>query len=146
MLGLNWRPFTAKEEKQIVECIQQAEAQTSGELKVHVDKWCKTDPVYKAQNVFHHLKMDQTEERNGVLIYLALKEHRFAIIGDTGINTKVPSDFWDSTRDKMKEHFSSGKLVEGLCAGIQDAAQQLSTYFPPKENDQNELSDDISYG
>ncbi len=146
MLGLSWRPFNSEEEKQIIQCIQSAEQRTSGEIKVHVDKWCKTDPVYKATNVFHHLKMNETKARNGVLIYLALKEHRFAIIGDEGINEKVAADFWESTRDIMQSQFAEGQVVEGLCKGITHAADQLSEYFPLLDDDSNELSDDISYG
>ena len=146
MLGINWRPFSSQEEKKIIDCIQEAESKTSGELKVRVDKWCKTDPVYKAQNVFHQLKMDETRERNGVLIYLALKEHRYAIIGDVGIDEKVAPDFWESTRDIMYEHFTQGKVVDGLCAGIEEAGKQLASFFPPRADDENELSDDISYG
>ncbi|MFY0644828.1 MAG: TPM domain-containing protein [Bacteroidia bacterium] len=145
MLG-KWRPFSASDEQKIVEEIKSAELQTSGELRVHVEKWCKTNPVFKAQNVFHHLKMDETEDRSGVLIYVAIKEKSFAIIGDEGINNKVPSGFWDSTRDHMQEHFSKGDIPAGLISGIKEAGEQLAKFFPVKSDDKNELKDEISYG
>lgn len=146
MLGLGWRPFNQAEEHQIVSSIVEAEKLTSGEIKVHVDKWCKTDPVYKAQNVFHHLKMDETQARNGVLIYVALKEHKISIIGDVGIHELVGPGFWNNTMDHMLQEIKSKGVVEGICAGIDDAAKLLATHFPAKDDDKDELSNDISYG
>ena len=90
--------------------------------------------------------MHKTEARNGVLIYMAVKDHRFAIIGDAGINQKVGDDFWDSTKEKMLEQFKKGNLTEGLVEGILSSGQVLKKHFPYQSNDKNELSDDISFG
>jgi uncharacterized membrane protein len=89
--------------------------------------------------------MHQTRLRNGVLIYLATVDRKFAIIGDAGINSVVPNDFWDSTRDDMLNHFKYGNLVEGIVTGLEIAGNQLKKYFPRKRNDQNELPDDIAF-
>jgi uncharacterized membrane protein len=145
MIG-KWKPFNKGDEKRIVDQIKSAELETSGEIRVHIEKWCKTNPVFKAQNIFRHLKMDETEDRNGVLIYVAIKEKSFAIIGDQGIDAKVPNGFWDSTRDLIESHFGKGDIASGLCAGIEEAGKQLSRYFPRELDDVNELNDDISYG
>ena len=145
MLGFSWQPFSEIEEEKIVAAIKEAETKTSGEIRVHIDKWCKTDPIYKAQNKFYHLEMDKTKLRNAVLIYLAFHEKKFAIVGDEGINQKVPSDFWLETKDLMSSHFKNGQIVEGLCEGILLAGHQLAEHFPIGDNDKNELSDGISY-
>ena len=147
MFGISWQPFSAEEEKRITDAIKKTELTTSGEVRVHVDKYCKSDPVFKAQNIFHHLKMDETKQRNGVLIYVAINEHKFAIIGDSGINEKVAEDFWESTKEQMLNYFKQGDLVGGICEGVNAAGLKLKSYFPydPSE-DENELSDDITYG
>ena len=111
-----------------------------------MDKWCKTDPLYKAKNLFAHLGMDKTKERNGVLIYVAVKEKKFAIVGDEGINKVVPEDFWESTKEIIKLHLSKGELVAGLEAGIAEVGIQLKQFFPYQSDDENELPNEISYG
>ena len=141
-----WKPFNPEQEAEIVKAISLAEKQTSAELRVHADRYCKGDPVNKAANVFKRLKMNRTEERNGVLIYISVLDHKFAIIGDAGINDKVLPDFWETTRDKMLLEFKKGNLVEGIIKGIEEAAIQLAKHFPLKSDDKNELSNDISYG
>lgn len=143
---MRWKPFDGNQEQRILACIAAAEKNTSGEIRVHVDKWCKSNPLFKANNMFIHLGMDKTEQRNGVLIYIALKEHKFAIVGDEGIDNVVPADFWDSAKSHMKNHFASGNVIEGICQGIKEAGEQLKQYFPYQSNDQNELPDTISYG
>jgi uncharacterized membrane protein len=89
--------------------------------------------------------MHKTAERNGVLFYLALKDRKFAIIGDEGINNKVPVDFWDGIKEEMKMHFSDGNFTEGLSKAIDQAGKQLKTHFPYRQDDKNELSDEISF-
>ena len=122
-----------------------AEDGTSGEIRVHIDRYCKTNPLLKAQNFFHHLKMDQTELRNGVIIYISMDDKQIAIYGDKGINEKVDPDFWDSTLLKITEQFKAGKMVEGIIAGLNEAGLQLKKHFPKSNNDTNELSNEISY-
>ncbi len=134
------------EQQQVAQAIAAAEKNTSGELRVHIEKVCTQDPMQRAVAVFEQLGMQRTAERNGVLIYLALESTQLAIIGDKGINEKVPSDFWDSTRDLMIKHFREGQITTGLCAAISEAGAQLAAYFPYQDNDQNELSNDISFG
>ncbi len=141
-----WRPFSTKKEKQILAAIAEAEEMCSGEIRVHIDEYCKGDPVFKAQNLFFHLEMDATALRNGVLIYVALKDHCFSIIGDSGIDEKVPDDFWETTKEKMTTYFKQNDITSGIIAGIQNAGEQLQTYFPADDSKGNELTNDISYG
>lgn len=139
--------FSPEEKKSIVEAIQSAELRTSGEIQVHIENHCKGDVMDRAAEVFETLKMYQTKERNGVLVYLAVKDHKFAIIGDAGINSVVPKDFWEKCKDLMAEQFRQGNFTKGLIAGIHQAGEQLRTHFPyDAKSDQNELSDEISFG
>jgi len=139
--------FSPEQKAQIVAAIQVAEKQTSGEIQVHIESTCKGDVLDRAAQVFKFLKMYQTKERNGVLVYLAVVDHKFAILGDAGINAKVPSDFWESTKDLMASHFRQGKFTEGLIEGIHHAGDQLKTHFPyDHRDDQNELSNEVSFG
>ena len=138
--------FSNKDQERIREAIQVAEKSTSGEIRIYVEKTCSENVLDRAANYFHKLGMDKTDLRNGVLIYLATKDHKFAIIGDAGINQVVPENFWDSTKEAMLDHFKGGQLAEGIITGIRLAGEQLITYFPCLDGDKNELSDDISYG
>lgn len=140
-----WRPFSKEEELKITNAVAHAEDGTSGEIRVHIDRYCKTNPLLKAQNLFHHLKMDETELRNGVIIYISIDDKQVAIYGDKGINEKVEADFWDTTLAKMTEQFKQGKMVEGISAGLAEAGLRLKTHFPKADNDTNELSNEISY-
>ena len=135
-----------EEEQEIVEAIRIAEKNTSGEIRVHLEQTTTLDAFDRALAVFQELKMDETELKNGVLIYLAIKDRTFVICGDQGINDVVPSDFWDSTRDIMVTQFKAGNFKQGLIDGILRAGEQLQHYFPWKEGDTNELSNEISKG
>ena len=138
--------FTQQEQNQIVAAVKEAELNTSGEIKVHIERKCKEDVLDHAAFMFDQLEMQKTELRNGVLIYLAVEDRKLAILGDAGINMKVPKDFWDTTRDFMINHFKEGKFAEGLSGGIKLAGQQLKSHYPYQSDDVNELSDDISFG
>lgn len=139
--------FSSEQKRKVKEAIQQAELNTSGEIRVHLENHCKTENVLdRAAQVFAQLKMHETKARNGVLIYMAVKDHRFAIIGDAGINQKVGDGFWDETKEKMLAKFKSGQLAQGLIEGILCAGEKLKAHFPYQSNDKNELSDDISFG
>lgn len=144
------RDFLDKEaDRRIVAAIQAAEKRTSGEIRVHLDKRLKgKDPFDRAGHIFGKLGMHRTEARNGVLIYLALKDHKFALFADEGINQVVPEGYWDETAQKMSDQFKAGKFEEGLVVGIQQIGEQLATFFPyaGEQADINELPDDISYG
>ena len=100
----------------------------------------------RAVKVFEKLKMHQTELRNGVLIYMAVFDKKFAILGDQGINEKVPEGFWDSVKNKMIEQFKAGAIEKGLSVGIEAAGEKLKAFFPYQSDDVNELSDEISFG
>ncbi len=140
-----WRPFTKAEELHITEAVADAEKGTSGEIRVHIDRYCKTDPLLKAQNLFHHLKMDETELHNGVILYVSIDDKKVAIYGDKGINEKVELDFWDITLGHMTEEFKNGNIMAGIVAGITDAGKRLKQYFPVADDDKNELTNEISY-
>lgn len=137
--------FTLAEGESIVDAIKAAELNTSGEIRVHLEEKAGKDAYDRAKQVFDKLKMHQTEQRNGVLFYLATQDKKFAILGDKGIDDVVPEDFWNSTRDLMQEHFRNGRFVEGLTEGIASAGEQLKKYFPYQSDDVNELDDEISY-
>ena len=140
------RFFSTREKKEIVNTIRDAERHTSGEIRVHVESHCGADPIARAQAVFDKLGMSKTELHNGVLIYLAIADRKFAIIGDEGIHRAVPPDFWDDTKVKMESLFRAGKFCEGVCLGVQLAGEHLAQYFPCQRNDVNELPDEISEG
>lgn len=138
--------LTKEEEQAIVEAIRVAEKNTSGEIRVHIEKTTSIDSYERAMEVFHLLKMDETQLKNGVLIYLAVKDKSFVICGDKGINDVVPTDFWDTTKDVMASHFKDGNFKQGLVDGITKAGEQLQKYFPFEEDDTDELSNEISLG
>ncbi|MFH1319527.1 MAG: TPM domain-containing protein [Bacteroidota bacterium] len=138
--------FTSAQKEQIVNAIKEAELNTSGEIRVHIESRCKKEVLDRAAAVFAALQMHKTKLRNGVLFYLAVKDHEFAILGDGGINAAVPDDFWDIIKDMMQQNFIQGKFTEGLSAGIKMAGEQLKANFPYESDDINELSDDISFG
>lgn len=139
--------FKKKEEKQIVAAIQRAESRTSGEIRVHLERELDGyDILDVGTEVFFMLKMDETEQRNGVLIFIVPSEHKFAILGDKGINEKVPENFWDDIRDLMQKHFKNADYALGICEGIDRVGEKLHEFFPYQSDDKNELPDDISYG
>ena len=138
--------FTEENKLQIANAIRAAELNTSGEIRIHIEKFCKGDVLDQAAYVFGKLEMHKTKLRNGVLFYLAIEDHKFAILGDAGINEKVSDDFWDKTKEMVLSKFKEGKLTEGLTSGILMAGEQLKKYFLYMEDDENELSNDISYG
>ncbi len=139
--------FTEPEQQQIIDAIRRAEMATSGEIRVHVEPTCTTaDPVERAVAVFADLGMQQTREQNGVLFYLASQDRKFAVIGDKGIDARVPAGFWNDTKNRLREQFAAGQFVAGLCEGIELAGQHLKQFFPHTDSDTNELTDDISFG
>jgi uncharacterized membrane protein len=138
--------FTKEEQARIVGAIKSAENKTSGEIQVHLENHCKMDVMDRAADVFAILKMHKTNLRNGVLFYMAIKDHKFAILGDAGINQTVPDDFWDDIKEHMMVHFSQGYITDGLCEGILMAGEALKEHFPIQDDDINELPDEISFG
>jgi len=137
--------FTKEQRSLIVSSIKEAELNTSGEIRVHIEKKCKKDVLDRATTIFGKLKMHKTNLRNGVLFYLAVKDHKFAILGDGGINDKVPDNFWENIKAHILDHFKEQRFTEGLTEGIKMAGQQLKTHFPYQSDDVNELPDDVSF-
>lgn len=141
------KEFIGKEgEKQIVQAIKEAELNTSGEIRVHLESRCSGDPLQRAVYIFNYLKMFRTQARNGVLVYVAVESRKFAIIGDAGINKLVPDNFWDDIKARMGESFSRGEYAQGLADAVLSAGEQLKKYFPYMSDDVNEQPDEISYG
>ena len=139
--------FSEKEKEAIVNAIKAAELNTSGEIRVHIEDHFKENNVLdRAVKVFAELGMHKTELRNGVLFYLAITDRKFAIIGDAGINQKVPKDFWDNIKERMASKFREGLFTDGLTEGLYLAGEQMKQHFPRAIDDVNELSDEISFG
>ena len=134
-----------EEDHRVVEAIKQAERNTSGEIKVHIENRCKGDVEERSLVVFNKLKLNETKLRNGVLIYLAVRDHKFAILGDEGINNVVGQGFWNDVKDLMLSHFKENRFADGLEQGIQRCGEKLKTYFPYQSDDINEIPDEISY-
>ncbi|MEM1258637.1 MAG: TPM domain-containing protein [Bacteroidota bacterium] len=139
--------FLSKEEEQeIVDAILEAEKNTSGEIRVHIEGSAKIDHFSRAQQVFHFLKMDNTKDENGVLLYVAVNDKKFVIYGDRGIDKAVPKGFWESTKDTIAQHFKNGEFKKGIVEGVLKAGKELKEHFPWDHGDINELSDAVSKG
>ena len=144
MIAANF--FSAADKNLIREAIGEAEMNTSGEIRVHIDNYCREEVMDRAAWWFGKLNMQRTAQRNGVLFYLAVKDRKFAILGDAGINARVPDDFWDHIKDTMLTAFLEGRFAEGLSQGIRMAGEALKEHFPHQSDDVNELPDEISFG
>ena len=139
------RFFNREEEATIVAAIQAAELATSGEIRVHVEVGARKPALEVATRTFRELGMEKTQDRNGVLILLAVDRREFAILGDEGINKVVPEDFWDTERDLMQQHFKRGEFATGIEKAIEQIGTKLKQFFPYQTDDVNELPDAISY-
>jgi uncharacterized membrane protein len=138
--------FSPQEEEEIRQAVMSAELDTSGEIRVHIENTCSGDVMDRAAYVFKKLGMNKTAQRNGVLIYLAVKNRRFAILGDQGIHAVVPENFWDGIKTDMLAKFREDHFAEGLIHAIESTGKHLKKHFPRQKDDNNELSDDISFG
>ena len=137
--------FSKEQQAQLLGAVKEAEMETSGEIRVHIESSLKGDVLDRAAWLFKKLGMHETAERNGVLFYLAVNHRQFAILGDAGINAKVPTGFWDDIRELLQKNFKEGKFTEGLSEGILLAGKHLKMHFPHKPDDVNELPDEISF-
>jgi uncharacterized membrane protein len=138
--------FTETQKETIKQAIMNAELDTSGEIRVHIENQCPGDVMERAAFVFNKLQMHKTEKRNGILFYLAVNHRKFAIIGDKGINAAVPENYWDRIKEEMIEKFADGNFSDGLADAITETGTQLKKHFPFQTDDVNELSDDLSFG
>jgi uncharacterized membrane protein len=135
------------DEKAIIEAIKAGEKRTSGEIRLHIEMHCPLkDPYERALQVFEQLEMHNTDLSNGILIYLALEDHKLVVCGDKGINDIVGEGYWKSTVDHMISYFKKDSYKEGLIQGVTMVSQKLKEHFPYEKGDTNELSDDISKG
>lgn len=143
------RPFFSDEQKQgVVECIRAAEKRTSGEIRLFVESKCRfLDPLDRAAEIFFNLEMDETKERNAVLLYIALKDRQLAIFGDKGIHAQVGTEYWNSIVKQMLSHFKQDDMVGGICTCVTKIGEALYSHFPYNEKtDKNELPDEIVFG
>ena len=140
--------FTAEENARIVDAIRNTEQQTSGELRVFIESRCRfVDPLDRAAEIFWNLKMDHTVYQNSVLLYVAVKDHQFAIFADKGIHEKLGNEFWQKEVNQMSRHFRENHYLEAILNVIYDTGQALKEHFPYDPNaDKNELPDDIVFG
>jgi len=138
--------FSDEDRQRIKTAIENAESLTSGEIRVYIEDECRVSVLDHSAFIFSELKMHNTELRNGVLIYLAVKDNKFAIIGDAGIHAKVGDAFWNTIKEDMFQYFKKREFTDGLVKGINDAGKALGVYFPRSLDDNNELSDDIIFG
>jgi uncharacterized membrane protein len=138
--------FSARDKKRITAAITKAEQETSGEIRVHIETYCPSSSLERAVFVLNKLKKDKTADRNSVLIYLATDSKKFAIVGDTGIHAVVPEGYWESVKTLMLNFFVLDKFVEGICEAVREVGKKLSVFFPYREGDVNELSNDVSVG
>ena len=137
--------LTEEQEQQVIEAIQKAEKQTSGEIRVHIEEHCSRDPLDRAARIFHELGMDQTEQQNGVLIYIASEDHKAAVYAGQGIHQQVEEGFWSGVLDILINHFKKDAFEEGIEAAVNRVAAKLTDLFPYQRGDVNELSNEISY-
>ncbi|RTL48591.1 MAG: TPM domain-containing protein [Sphingobacteriales bacterium] len=140
--------FSQEEKDQIVAAIQKAELVTSGEIRVYIENTCpNSNPVERAKELFTQLNMHDTRERNGVLVYVAVKSRKLAVFGDEGIHVKVGQNFWEDAVQKMISHFNAQHFAEGIAIIIAQIGSALQLHFPfNKQTDTNELPDDIVFG
>lgn len=140
--------FTPEQQAEIVDAIKTAETATSGEIRLYVEGHCRyVDALDRAREVFDELRMFETASRNGVLIYLAMKDRQLAVFGDAAIHEKVGMDFWKQKLGQVKEDFQQKAYGSGLRLMILSIGDALKSAFPyDKLHDINEQPDDIVYG
>jgi uncharacterized membrane protein len=139
--------FLSDEEKdRIVQAIRDAEKNSSGEIRVHAEYYCRGEPLERAKGVFEFLGMTNTRERNGVLIYVSFGDRKLAVLGDSGISERVSLEFWEEVKNQVGEELTSGHFCRGICLGVKIVGEKLKELFPRQPYDVNELKDEISFG
>ena len=134
--------FNDSEKLRIRQAVKEAELNTSGEIRIYIEDHCKGELMDRAAFIFEEMKIHETAHRNGVLIYLAFSDKRFAVLGDAGIHTIVGNDFWLSVKEMLIEQFKNGRYTDGLIAAIKEAGNVLQKHFPFEKGDTNELPDE----
>ena len=145
------RFFAASERTRIESTIAAAELRTSGEIRFHLERDVPLkppiggDPYQQARHIFDKLGMHRTEARNGVLVYMAVRSRKFAVVGDEELHAKVGDGFWAEVVENMQQHFAQDHFAEGIAAGILQIGEKLREHFPYRDDDVNELPNEISY-
>jgi uncharacterized membrane protein len=134
------------EKEQIVQAIKNAESESSGEIRVHIEYRCRTEPLKRAKEVFEKLGMTNTKEKNGALIYVSVADRKLAVMGDSGINSRVSPEFWHEVKEQIKKELARGQFCQGICLGIKLIGEKLKELFPHRLDDADELSDEPSFG
>lgn len=137
--------FNKEQQKNITDAVKEAELNTSGEIRLHIETDCKDDVLDRAAYIFEKLAIHKTELRNGVLFYLSINDRKFAILGDAGINAVTPDNFWEEIKETVLAHFKKNEFDLGLSTGVKMAGEALKKHFPYQKQDINELSDEISF-
>src|SRR6184192_1285159 len=139
------KEFLSKlEHDRIVGAIREAESKTSGQIRVYIQRGkVSVDPLIAAQSKFHRLGMHKTRERNAVLIFVAPRVHKLAVVGDSAIHEKCGDEFWQSVVEKMRTHFQNEKFSDALIEAVKEIGSVLATHFPQTVRDTNELPDDV---
>ncbi len=138
--------LTKEERRQVAQAIGEAEQRTSGEIRVHIEDHIEEDVLEHAAYIFEELGMQHTQERNGCLVYVCVADRLVAVIGDKGINERVPEGFWNGVVEQLKLHFAAGRQAQGLCEAVHQVAAQLQQYFPRRSDDRDELTNEVSFG
>ncbi len=147
MSALTAEEFLTEEgRRQVAAAISEAERRTTGEIRVHIEDHIEEDVLDHAAFIFEELGMQRTRDRNAVLIYVCVADRRIAVVGDQGINERVPPNFWQDTVAVLKLHFAAGRHVEGLCEAVRMVGEKLKAFFPHRHDDRDELTNEVSFG
>jgi uncharacterized membrane protein len=138
--------LTEEQEQRIIEAINKAEKQTSGEIRVHIEHHCNREPLEQAARIFHELGMDQTKLENGILIYIASEDHKAAVYAGKGIHEQVEDGFWSEVLNTLIEYFKQDDYEKGIEVAVYKVGKKLQELFPyHQKGNINELSNEISY-
>jgi uncharacterized membrane protein len=140
--------FRPEEKERIVEAVRNTERMTSGEIRIFIESRCRyVDALDRAKEIFFSLKMDKTQDRNGVLLYVAMKDRQLAVFGDEGIHQRVGSEYWNREVKTLIRNFNKDDYAEGIRECVVDIGEALHKHFPfNNDTDKNELPDDIVFG
>lgn len=138
--------LTGQQEQQVIDAIADAENKTSGEIRVHIEERCKKNPLTRAAYIFRKLGMDQTELQNGVIIYIAVEDHKAAVFAGKGIYEQVQENYWQDVLNIIINHFKKKEFEQGIEKAVVKVGEKLKELYPVQADDENELTDEISYG
>lgn len=138
--------LTETDRQRVSAAIKAAEQRTSGEIRVHLEDHIEDEVLDHAAFIFEELGMHRTKDRNGVLIYVSVGDRKAAVIGDKGINERVPTNFWNDVLGILKLHFAASRPADGICEAVTLIGEKLKTFHPHQRDDRDELSNEVSIG